>query len=263
MSILTSIFDATRNILGGSRQIGEEEFKQQRRTSREPVVRSGACYVPMEGYEHTKHYRDKQNLHHLGRYEWAVSVLREEVGSRRRVLDAACGVGYGSRKLAEIFDRVDAVDRFEEAVEMGRKRYAHPNVQWYCMDVAHLGEKFEPASYDAIVSFQTIESVDDDEAFLDDLKVLLRPGGLLLIDTPLRNVRVERPENRHHKRYYSIDDWMDLLSDRFEIRAFGDLPNGKFLERCLLPPSSGAIVACTKPSSGGPPRPPAAGGNFS
>ncbi len=245
MAFLESIGAKLGRLLGRPRQISEEEFKTFRRESFDPVTRSGACYVPMQGFESTVHYRDKQNLHHLGRYEWAARVL-EQLPQRSRVLDCACGVGYGSRKLADIFGRVDAVDVFEDAIQMARERYNDSRIVWHCLDAAKLREAFKEASFDAIVSFQTIESIADDEKFLDDLRELLKPGGVLLIDTPLRRVRVDRPENNHHKRYYGLDDWLALLKRRFSIRVFGELPESEFL-RARQMPSQGSVVHCTRP----------------
>lgn len=244
MSFLGALRAKLAPLLGRPRQIGEEEFKTFRRESFDPVTRSGACYVPMKGYESTVHYHDKQNLHHLGRYEWAVKVL-STLPVRERVLDCACGVGYGSRKLVSVFGRVDAVDVFEEAIEMARERYDHAKIAWHCLDAAQLREVFKEETFDAITSFQTIESIADDRGFLDDLKALLKPGGLLLIDTPIRKQRVERPDNHNHRRYYGLEDWLEMLSSRFEVDVFDALPEAAFLKACQLP-SQGSIVVCRK-----------------
>lgn len=244
MTFLSSMGARLGRLLGRPRQIGEEEFKTFRRESFDPVTRSGACYVPMQGYESTVHYRDKQNLHHLGRYEWAVRVLGGRPG-RERVLDCACGVGYGSRMLAEVFGRVDAVDVFEEAIALARERYDHARIAWHCLDAARLREEFKEQAFDAIVSFQTIEAVENDRQFLDDLSDLLKPGGLLLIDTPIRKQRVDRPENHNHRRYYGLDEWLEMLGNRFELQVFDALPEAEFLRSCQLP-SQGSIVVCRK-----------------
>jgi len=247
MTFVNSMFSSLKRVFGMKRRIGEEEFKAYRRSSLDPVTRSGVCYVPMAGYESIEHYQDKQNLHHLGRYEWAVRVLSNRP-ERDAVLDCACGVGYGSLKLSSIYPRVDAVDIYDAAIALAQERYDAPGIHWHCIDAAKLRESFADESFDAIVSMQTIESISDDHKFLDDLKALLKPDGVLLIDTPIRKFRVEVPENRHHKRYYGIDDWIEMLQSRFEVRAFGSLPEAKFLERCQMP-SQGSIAYCTKVSA--------------
>ena len=74
MSLLQSIRGAAGRAIRRPRQVTEDEFKRWRRESLDPAVRNGACYVPMPGLESTRHYKDKQNRHHLGRYEWASHV---------------------------------------------------------------------------------------------------------------------------------------------------------------------------------------------
>lgn len=247
MALAKNMLSLMQRLLNRPRQIGEEEFKEFRRYSFDPVSRRGACYVPMPGFESSVHYRDKQNLHHLGRYEWAAHLLAGENGAGTgRVLDCACGVGFGSRMLAEVFDEVSAVDVFEPAIELARERYDDARITWHCLDVADLRETFKEESFDAIVSMQTIEFIEDDKKFLDDLRELLKPGGVLLIDTPIRAHRVENPENPHHKRYYSLDDWFSLLESRFEIKAFDSLPEVEFLKARKMP-SMGSVVYCQKP----------------
>lgn len=244
MSILSSMFSSVGRLLGRPRKIAEEEFKRYRRESLDPVTRSGACYVPMPGFESTAHYSDKQNLHHLGRYEWAVQVLSEQ-GQHSAILDCACGVGYGSRMLAEISPRVVGVDIYDDAIEMAKERYEDPRIEWNCTDASKLREAYKDESFSAIVSMQTIESIVDDEKFLDDLKALLKPGGVLLIDTPLRKFRVEYPPNAHHRRYYGVDEWLEMLGSRFEILTFSSLPGAALLESWQMR-SQGSIVHCTK-----------------
>jgi 2-polyprenyl-3-methyl-5-hydroxy-6-metoxy-1,4-benzoquinol methylase len=247
--LFRSILSATARTLGVPQRVDEEDFKRWRRESLDPAVRSGALYVPMPGLEDPRHYKDKQNLHHLGRYEWAAQVL----GASRpaRVLDAACGAGYGAARLARVACGVDAVDSYDAAIRLARSRYGLPNITWHLMGVEKLEDTFPAGSFDAAVSFQTIECVEDDRKFLDDLYALLRPGGVLLIDTPTRKQRVERPDNRHHRRYYGVEDWLDLLVGRFEqVQAFDALPEARLLERFGMP-SQGSIAVCTKQ----PPQP--------
>lgn len=239
-----SILRAAARALGTPRRVDEEEFKRWRRESLDPAVRSGALYVPMPGLEATSYYRDKQNLHHLGRYEWAAHLLAER--RPERVLDAACGAGYGSAMLARVARNVDAVDSFEAAIRLARSRYDQENIAWHLMDVEKLEDTFPAGSFDAVVSFQTIECVENDGKFLDDVYALLKPGGVLLIDTPIRRQRVEKPENPFHRRYYGVDDWLDLLVGRFEqVQAFDALPEAKMLRRFALP-SQGSIACCLK-----------------
>ena len=67
-----------------------------------------------------------------------------------------------------------------------------------------------------------------------------------LIDTPIRKQRIDHPDNHHHRRYYGLDEWLDLLQQRFEIEVFDALPEAGFLRGCQLP-SQGSIAVCRKP----------------
>jgi SAM-dependent methyltransferase len=243
---LARLLRTARSALSISRRVGEEEFKRWRRLHADDLVRSGRCYVPMPGLESTRHYRDKQNLHHLGRYEWARRVVASSGTRAGRVLDCACGVGYGTALLAGVAGSVDGADVHAEAVAVARTRYHRPNVRWHVLDAADLLQRFEPESFDVVTSFQTIECVDDDEAFLAALRALLVPGGTLLIDTPLRNVRDDAPRAPFHRRHYAVAEWPELLGRHFPSVQVGNaLPGLRQLERFAMP-GGGSLARCVK-----------------
>ena len=185
-SIAASAGSLIRRMFGLTKRIGEEEFKTFRRESLDPVTRSGVCYVPMPGFESTAHYRDKQNLHHLGRYEWSVRASKD-LPRKARVLDSACGVGYWQPEIG-IHLRPRRCSRPVRSGDRDGQGSLtdHPNIDWHCLDVDKLSDVFSPESFDAIVRRQTIESIEADDKYLDDLRDLLVPGGVLLIDTPIR-----------------------------------------------------------------------------
>ena len=164
----------------------------------------------------------------------------------QRVLDCACGVGYGSDKLASFAGEVHSVDNDRNVIMRARARYSRENIHWHNIDAGSLTETFEPESFDAIVSFQTIECLEDDRRFLADAVALLKPGGRLLIDTPTRSRHVSQPDNPHQKRNYSTEEWIDMLLEHFpKVESFDDLPERRFLAGCDFP-SNGAIACCTR-----------------
>src|SRR3954447_7147702 len=60
---------------------------------------------------------------HMARYHFAVRLARG-----KRVLDAGCGAGYGSAALAEVAERVTAIDIAQEAVDYARAHYDAANL---------------------------------------------------------------------------------------------------------------------------------------
>jgi 2-polyprenyl-3-methyl-5-hydroxy-6-metoxy-1,4-benzoquinol methylase len=116
---------------------------------------------------------------HWHRYAFAMNLARG-----KRVLDAACGEGYGSALLAEQAASVLGLDIDPASVQHASDRYAagRPSLEYRVADVTAL--ELPPASFDLIVSFETLEHVEAQEQMLAGFARLLKPDGLLLISSP-------------------------------------------------------------------------------
>ena len=105
----------------------------------------------------------------------------------RRVLDVACGEGYGTALLAEVAASVVGIDVDPSTIEHSRRRYgATGNVTFECGSVVTL--PLPDASVDAIVSFETIEHVanEDQRRMLAEFDRVLAPRGALILSSPNR-----------------------------------------------------------------------------
>lgn len=113
---------------------------------------------------------------HLARYEFAAAQ------ARGRVLDLACGVGYGSAHLAECdVTSVVGVDLDPAAIAYANARYARDNVRY----VHSNADAFrDPDGFDTIVSLETLEHVADPFDVFDHLVGMLRPNGMLIASVP-------------------------------------------------------------------------------
>lgn len=145
---------------------------------------------------------------HLARYLWAVQVT----GKRRlaRVLDCACGAGYGSRLLARAGRQVVAVDR---APWLGAPA---DGVAFHRADL-NAGLPFCAAgSMDAVVCFETLEHVERDGLLLGEFHRVLGPGGVLLVSVPRAGCEPVdgrgKPRNPHHLRLYEPEGLQALLA---------------------------------------------------
>jgi SAM-dependent methyltransferase len=148
---------------------------------------------------------------HLAVYEWIAARI-----AGRRVVDMACGEGYGSDLLASAGAKsVVGVDANPEAHEHARLRYVRPNLRFE----RDLVESFaEPC--DAVVFLQTIEHVQDAGAILEHFKSMLAPGGAVYVSTPnlltLAPPGAEKSDNPWHVREYRAGEFRQLCEDHFE-----------------------------------------------
>lgn len=122
---------------------------------------------------------------HLHRYYLAAALCK-----KKRVLDVACGEGYGSAILSAGAATVTGVDIAPEAVKHARDRYGKPQLEFVEASAAAL--PFADGSFDVVVSFETIEHHDRHDEMLDEIKRVLVPGGLVVISSP-------------NKQYYSVE----------------------------------------------------------
>lgn len=146
---------------------------------------------------------------HLVVYEWIAARV-----DGLRVLDMACGEGYGAEVLARRAASVVGVDANPEAHEHARLRYRRPNLRFE----RDLVDRFsEPC--DAVVFLQTVEHLEDPGAVLDNFASLLDPGGAAYVSTP--NVLTLAPEgaqrsgNPWHVREYRHAEFAALCRAHF------------------------------------------------
>jgi ubiquinone/menaquinone biosynthesis C-methylase UbiE len=168
--------------------------------------------LPFTGERFTPECVREMWLEHWHRYAFALAWA-----PGRRVLDAACGEGYGAALLARAGARVTAVDLSAEAIDHARRRYGDlPNLEFTQADVAELS-RWPDGSFDLIVSFETLEHLEAQDAMLAGFRRLLAPGGLVLVSTPDRRIYSDATgyRNEFHVRELYRDEFESLLARHF------------------------------------------------
>jgi ubiquinone/menaquinone biosynthesis C-methylase UbiE len=124
---------------------------------------------------------------HIVRYQAATELVKGKV-----VLDIASGSGYGTRLLAETAKKVYGVDLDDDALAYAKKNYAASNVVFKKGDGVKI--PLQDNAVDVVVTFETIEHIEDYTTFMKEVKRVLKDDGLLVLSTPND---VEFPETNH------------------------------------------------------------------
>jgi SAM-dependent methyltransferase len=128
----------------------------------------------------------------LERYRFAARHVRPG-----RLLDIACGVGYGTRFLTDRVEPLTAalgVDLSEDTVSYANERYANDRTAFLARDAMQFDDT---EGFDTIVSIETIEHLPDPEGFVELLGGLLRPGGHLVGSVPITPSVDANPHHLH------------------------------------------------------------------
>jgi SAM-dependent methyltransferase len=147
---------------------------------------------------------------HFHRYVFARELVRG-----KRVLDAACGEGYGSALLATAASSVEAVDISEQAIDHAQSRYQAQNLEFRAFDCLDL--PYDDDEFDCIVSFETLEHLEDQAGLLSEFRRVLKAGGFLLLSSPDKAVYTDRLQNRneYHVRELYRDELETLVGHHF------------------------------------------------
>ena len=152
-------------------------------------------------------------IEHLHRY-----ALAKEFVQGKKVLDIACGEGYGSHLLAETAEMVQGVDIDESVIAKAKNKYSRNNLGFVAGSVEKI--PFEAASFDVVVSFETLEHISAHDKMLAEIRRVLKAGGILLISTPDKKTYSDKPgySNPYHQKELSEAEFKNLLKNYFKYQ---------------------------------------------
>ncbi len=158
---------------------------------------------------------------HLHRYK-----IAEMFCANKKVLDIACGEGYGTNLLSIHALEITGVDIDEKTIAEAKIKYQKHNTEFLQGDTSNI--PCQDASFDVVVSFETIEHHDKHDEMMKEIKRVLKPDGVCIISTPDKYVYTDLKgvKNKFHIK--------ELYKKEFETlvkRYFSDvtLLNQKFI----------------------------------
>jgi ubiquinone/menaquinone biosynthesis C-methylase UbiE len=148
---------------------------------------------------------------HLERYNFASTYVRD-----RNVLDAASGTGFGSSKLIDDGAKnVIGIDCSLTALDYSKKHFGSSIIEYIRGDVTKM--PFSSNIFDVVISFETIEHVQEYQEYLDECHRVLKPGGVFICSTPNKKLWSpgKQPPNKYHIREFFRDDFLYILAKKF------------------------------------------------
>ncbi len=148
-----------------------------------------------------------------------------------KILDIACGTGYGTNIMFERHPEFKffGCDIDDQAIKYAQNNYKQ--IQFKKEDA--YSTNYQDSFFDTVVSFETLEHLENGQNFIKEIKRILKPDGILICSTPNRHFgerlgsTPEKPLNPHHVSLYYHDDFRELLSSSFkDVKIFGQTETG-------------------------------------
>lgn len=163
---------------------------------------------------------------------WAYRDFAARLSAGARVLDLACGEGYGASELALAGHKVVGLDLEAPVVIAAEHAYGARSAtpatyppRFIASDAFHL--PFPEGTFDAVGALQTIEHVSDTRGFVAECSRVLKPGGLAYLTTP--NIAqlpatASKEFNQWHLRDFTPEELLGELRPHFsKVELFGQV----------------------------------------
>lgn len=158
-------------------------------------------------------------LEHIARYQFSFEY------AHGRVLDLACGAGYGTHMMAKAkkkqITEAIGIDIDSTSIEYAKKTYYHPLVSYQQGNAVDPALPQQLGLFDTITSFETLEHVHQEDIFLENIYNMLKPGGTLIISTAFGQGRGKRCGSPFHVHQLTVQEFMGLFSKYNEVKYYG------------------------------------------
>jgi len=137
----------------------------------------------------------------------------------KRVLDLGCGYGYGASLLKGKADKVFAIDKDADIIEVARKKYEKQRIEFLVHDV---NEKlpFKNDFFDAVICSEVIEHIKNFKIAILEVNRVLREKGTLFLKTP--NASLSLGDCHYHSTEFTKYKLYKLLRPCFsKIKIYG------------------------------------------
>lgn len=156
---------------------------------------------------------------HLVRYEMCIKILKKTI-VHLNISDIFCGNGYGTYLLAKEFKKsiVTGIDGSQQAIDVANKNYSLPN-NFFIYKLFPF--QLPNGCYDAVVSLESIEHIENDFNFAKQLTGSIKRNGLLLLSAPNQQIHdLNQNPHKFHYRHYLKEQVIRLIGHEFDLISF-------------------------------------------
>jgi ubiquinone/menaquinone biosynthesis C-methylase UbiE len=148
---------------------------------------------------------------HCARYALAKNIV-----TGKKVLDVACGEGYGSFLLKQSGAiEVVGVDIDSEVIQSCQKNFGADRVRFIAGSAEELPDLLGDEKFDVVVCIETIEHVTNVNLLLEGIKYVLKEGGIIILTCPNDHWYYADSEanNVYHQRRYTFEEFQQVSSN--------------------------------------------------
>lgn len=154
----------------------------------------------------------------LGRYRNVIFLMKKKISSLKgkKILDLGCGDGVLSYMLAKERAIVSGVDSSDVAIAYAKEKTKKMQIEFRKANVYEL--PFDDNEFDAVVSSDVIEHLQDVNQYLKEIKRVTKKGGIIVLSTPIK--LTEEPLDKMHVVEWFTKEYINILSKYFEKTDF-------------------------------------------
>ncbi len=149
---------------------------------------------------------------HMARYAFAARL-----SSWKRILEIACGTGYGTAYIAPEARFIVGLDVSTTATEYAASHFEDSNLRYLTASATAL--PFRDRTFDLVIAFEVIEHLSDWPRLLSEAQRVLAPGGQLILSTPNKEYYAESRKhsgpNPYHCHEFTFEEFRDALQATF------------------------------------------------
>jgi 2-polyprenyl-3-methyl-5-hydroxy-6-metoxy-1,4-benzoquinol methylase len=147
-------------------------------------------------------------IEHLTRYVFCLGFC-----INKKVMDVACGTGYGLEMISSVAEKGTGID-----IDKGSLNYALENYKFYGKNFNFRKRDLEKEDlkigyfgneYDTIISFETIEHLENPDFFIQNVKDILKDDGHFIFSIPCNS------DTPYHKKLYTFETAKALMDKHF------------------------------------------------